>query len=153
MPLVFSFLIGFFAGLRSLTAPAVIAWAAYLGILKLEPPLALIGSLGSVVIFTLLALGELVADKLPRAPNRTDALGLVARIFTGGLTGACIAVGFGKSAITGAIIGAAGGIVGCYVGFHMRMWLTRVVGNKSFFVALFEDVIAIAGCVWVVMNS
>jgi len=41
--LTFAFLIGFFAGLRSLTAPAATAWAVYLGWLKLDRPLALIG--------------------------------------------------------------------------------------------------------------
>jgi uncharacterized membrane protein len=44
MMLLLAFLIGFFAGLRSLTAPAATAWAAYLGWLKLERPLSLIGS-------------------------------------------------------------------------------------------------------------
>ena len=39
MTLPFAFLIGFFAGLRSLTAPAVTAWAVHLGWLKLEGPL------------------------------------------------------------------------------------------------------------------
>jgi len=70
--LLFAFLIGFFAGLRSLTPPAATAWAAHLGWLKLERPLILIGSLPSVVVFTLLAVVELVADKLPQTPNRTS---------------------------------------------------------------------------------
>lgn len=53
--LALAFLIGFFAGLRSLTAPAATAWAAYLGRLKFDGPLALIGSVWSVAIFRLLA--------------------------------------------------------------------------------------------------
>ena len=65
MTLLLAFLIGFFAGLRSLTAPAATAWAVYLGWLKLERPLSLIGSVPAVAIFTLLAVIELVADKLP----------------------------------------------------------------------------------------
>jgi len=36
--LLLVFLIGFFAGLRSLTAPAATAWATYLGWLRLERP-------------------------------------------------------------------------------------------------------------------
>src|SRR6266542_3639951 len=77
--LLFAFLIGFFAGLRSLTAPAATAWAAYLGWLKLERPLALIGSLPALAIFTLLAVFELVADKLPQIPSRTSPPGRNAR--------------------------------------------------------------------------
>jgi uncharacterized membrane protein len=79
MTLVLAFLIGFFAGLRSLTAPATTAWAVYLGSLKLQGPLALIGSIPSVAIFTVLPLVELVADKLPQTPNRTSPPGLIAR--------------------------------------------------------------------------
>ena len=48
MTLLLAFLIGFFAGLRSLTPPAATAWAAYLGWLKLERPLSLVGSAPAV---------------------------------------------------------------------------------------------------------
>jgi uncharacterized membrane protein len=90
------FFIGLFAGLRSLTAPAATAWAARLGWLRLDWPLSLIGSLPSAAIFTLLAIAELVADKLLSTPNRTSAPGLIARIVTGGLTGACVGAGEGQ---------------------------------------------------------
>jgi uncharacterized membrane protein len=82
--LLLAFLIGIFAGLRSLTSPVTMAWAAHLGWLKLEAPLSYIGSLPSVVILTLLAVAELVGDKLPRTPNRTAPLGLIARLVIGG---------------------------------------------------------------------
>ena len=150
MTLVLAFLIGFFAGLRSLTAPAITAWAVYLGWLKLQGSLAPIGSIFSVAIFTLLAVVELVADKLPQTPNRTSPAGLIARIVMGGLTGACIAVGGGYGAIIGAVLGALGGIVGCFGGFQARTGLVKVLGTRDTYVALIEDVIAIAGCFWVV---
>jgi uncharacterized membrane protein len=79
MTLFFAFLVGFFAGLRSLTPPAATAWAAYLGWLKLDWPFSLIGSLPSVGIFTVVALAEIVADKLPQSPSRTAPPGLIAR--------------------------------------------------------------------------
>jgi uncharacterized membrane protein len=78
MTLLFAFLIGLFAGLRSLTAPAATAWAAHLGWLRLDRPLSLIGSIPSVAIFTLLSAVELVGDKLPKTPNRTSPPGLIA---------------------------------------------------------------------------
>ena len=56
MTLLLAFLIGLFAGLRSLTPPAATAWAVYLGWLKLQGPLALIGTLPAVIVLTLLAL-------------------------------------------------------------------------------------------------
>jgi uncharacterized membrane protein len=93
MTLLFAFLIGLFAGLRSLTPPAAVAWAVHLGWLKLARPLSLIGSLPAVIILSLLALTELILDKLPNTPNRTAPPGLIARIVTGGFTGACVSLG------------------------------------------------------------
>ena len=150
MTTLFAFLIGFFAGLRSLTAPAATAWAAHLGWLKLERPLSLIGSIPSVVIFTVLAVGELVADKLPKTPSRTSPPGLIARIVTGGITGACVAFGGGQAAHLGAVLGAAGGVVGCYAGYQARTRLVKALATRDIYVALVEDLVAVLGCFWVV---
>jgi uncharacterized membrane protein len=150
MTLVFAFLIGLFGGLRALTAPAVTAWAVHLGWLKLEGPLSLIGSVTSVVIFTLLAAAELVADKLPQTPSRTAPPGLIARILMGGLTGACVAAGGGQGAVLGAVLGIVGGIVGCFGGYQARTRLVKALGTPDIFVALVEDLVAVFGCLWVV---
>lgn len=150
MSLFLAFLIGSFAGLRSLTAPAVVAWAAHLGWLKLEPPLSLIGSLPAVIILTLLAAGELVADKLPSTPKRTAALGLIARMVTGGIAGACVAVGGGQGALPGAALGVVGGVVGAFVGYQVRSRVVKGLGVRDLYVALAEDLVAIAGCLWIV---
>jgi uncharacterized membrane protein len=150
MTLLLAFLIGFFAGLRSLAAPAATAWAVRLGWLKLEGLLALIGSIPSVAIFTLLAIVELVTDKLPGTPNRTSPLGLIARIVTGTLTGACVAAGGGQGIPVGALLGAVGGVVGCFGGYQARTRLVKVLGAPDIYVALLEDLVAVAGCLWVV---
>jgi uncharacterized membrane protein len=151
MTLLFAFLIGFFAGLRSLTAPAVTAWAVHLGWLSLEGrPLSFMGSIPSVAIFTLLALVELVADKLPKTPSRTAAPGLIARIVMGALTGACVAASGAQSVLPGALLGAAGGVVGCFGGYRARTQLVKALNTRDIYVALLEDLVAIAGCLWVV---
>jgi len=150
MTLVFAFLIGFFAGLRSLTAPAATAWAVHLGWLKLQGPLALMGSIPSVAIFSLLAVVELVADKLPKTPSRTAPPGLIARIIMGGLTGACVAVGGGKGTLSGAVLGIVGGVVGCFGGYEARTGLVKALHTPDISVALVEDLVAIAGSLWVV---
>ncbi len=153
MTLVFAFLIGLLAGLRSLTAPAVVAWAVYLDWLKLSRPLSLIGSVPSVAIFTVAACVELVVDKLPKAPNRTEPLGLIARIVTGGLTGACISASAGQGALVGAVLGAAGGVVGCFAGYKARTGLVKALGTRDLYVALLEDFVAIAGCLLIVSRA
>lgn len=150
MTLVLVFLIGFFAGLRSLTAPAATAWAGYLGWLRLERPLSLVGSLPSALIFTIAAVAELVADKLPKTPSRTSPPGLIARIVMGGLSGACVAASAGHSALLGAGLGAVGGVVGCFAGYHARTRLVKALGTPDFYVALVEDLVAIGGSLWVV---
>jgi len=150
MTLLFAFLIGLFAGLRSLTPPAAVAWAVYLGWLKLARPLSLIGSLPAVITLSLLAITEIIFDKLPNTPNRTAPPGLIGRIVTGGLTGACVSLGGGKSAFVGAALGAVGGIVGCFGGHHARAWLVKSVGQPDFNIALLEDLIAIGGSLFIV---
>jgi uncharacterized membrane protein len=150
MPFVLAFLIGVFAGLRSLTAPAATAFAAYQGWLRLDGPLAYIGSLPSVIVFTVLAIGEIIMDKLPKTPARTTIVPLVGRILLGALCGACVASAGGASALVGAVLGALGGVAGTFGGYHVRKYLVSSLKIKDFYVALVEDIITIAGCLWVV---
>ncbi len=150
MALLFAFLIGFFAGLRSLTAPATVAWAVYLDWLKLARPLSLIGSIPSVVILTVLAGGELLFDKLPKTPSRTSAPGLIGRILTGGVTGACISMSGGQGALVGAGFGVVGGVVGSFAGYQARSRIVKALGVRDMYIALIEDLVAVAGCLLIV---
>src|SRR4051812_11199552 len=98
--------IGFVAGLRSLTAPTAVSWAAFLGWLNLQgSPLAFMGSRWAVVIYTLLALLEYVADLLPRTPNRTTPGPLITRIVLGGVSGAALTISAGQTFVVGALLG------------------------------------------------
>ncbi len=151
MTLFLAFLIGFFAGLRSLAPPAVTAWAAHLGWLKLHGPLAIMGSVYSVAIFTVLALGELAADKWwAKIPDRTSLPALMARVVSGALVGACVAVAAGDGLVPCAALGGLGGIAGAFAGFHARRRLVRGLGLPDFPVAVIEDAVAIGGCLWIV---
>lgn len=135
--------IGIVAGLRSLTAPAVIAWGAHLGWLHLQgSPLAFMGSTAAVAIFSLLAVGELVADKLPMTPKRTALAPLIARILTGGLCGACLCAAAGKSLLIGTLLGGIGAVIGAFVGYGIRKRLA--VRIKDFVIALCEDLVAVS---------
>jgi len=136
--------IGFVAGLRSLAAPAVVAWAAHLGWLNLQnSPLAFMGTLWAVAIFTVLAIVELVADQLPNTPARTAAVGLSARVVTGSLSGACVAVGAGGTLWLGIFAGAIGAIAGTFGGYQARVRLVRTLGVPDYAVAIPEDLVAI----------
>jgi uncharacterized membrane protein len=144
--LFLAFLIGVIGGLRTMTAPAVVAWAANRHWLNLyNSPLAFMGSTAAVAVFTLLALGELVIDKLPSTPNRTRLAGLIGRTVLGGLSGAGVAVAGSQSIAVGAILGVAGAIAGAFGGYEVRKRLVRALKVPDFVIALLEDAVAIAG--------
>lgn len=151
MSFLSAFLTGVLAGLRSLTPPAVVGWAVHLGRLKIDGPLAHMGDTVSVTIFTILAIGEFIADKLPWTPSRTTPLGLGARIVTGGLTGACVVAAGGGPALIGALLGAAGGMAGAFGGYQARIRLVKALGVRDLVIALAEDLVAVGGCVGVVL--
>jgi uncharacterized membrane protein len=149
--LLLAFLIGVVAGLRSLTAPAVVAWAAHRNWLNLNnTPLAFMGSTAAVAIFALLAVVELVADQLPSTPSRTKPPGLIARILLGGLSGASVALAGAQSIALGAILGAAGGIAGAFGGYEVRTRLVRALKVRDIVIAVLEDAVAIAGGLFIV---
>jgi uncharacterized membrane protein len=144
LALLLAFGIGVVAGLRSLTAPAVVAWAAHLGWIDLSrSPLAFMGSGWATGIFTLLAVLELVADQLPATPARTTAGPLTARIVMGMLTGACLGTAGGVSLWAAAILGALGAVAGAFGGYRARVGLVRALRVPDFPVALLEDLVAI----------
>jgi uncharacterized membrane protein len=134
--------IGIVAGLRSLTAPAAVAWGAHLSWLNLHgSPFAFIGSTPAVAILSVLATGELVADKLPMIPKRTAPAPLMARIITGGLCGACFYAAAGKSLLAGTLLGGIGGVVGAFLGYGIRRRLDLHI--KDLVVAVCEDLVAV----------
>jgi uncharacterized membrane protein len=136
--------IGFAAGLRALTPPAVVAWAAHLGWLNLNnSPLAFMGSMITVVIFSLLAVLELIGDVRPSTPKRTAPMPLIARILMGGLCGACLCAASNQSLIIGAILGALGGVIGAFTGYEVRRKLVTALNIKDIFIALLEDLVTI----------
>jgi len=146
---VLAFLIGIVAGLRSMTAPAAAAFAARFGGLHVaDTPLAFMGYAFTPWILGVLALGELVTDKLPSTPSRKVPVQFGGRILTGGLSGATIGAGSG-SLIAGLLLGALGALVGTLGGAAARGALARAFGSDRP-AALLEDVVAIAAAVMIV---
>jgi uncharacterized membrane protein len=136
--------VGFAAGLRALTPPAVVAWAAHLGWLNLNnSPLAFMGSTIAVVIFSILAVFELIGDVRPQTPRRTAPIPLVVRSLTGAFCGACLCAAGNQTLIVGAILGGVGGIIGAFAGYETRRNLVSALNIKDIFVALLEDLVTI----------
>jgi len=145
--LVLAFLIGVIAGLRSMTAPAAVSWAALLGWLHVKNTwLAFLGFQFTPYIVTVLAIGELIADKLPKTPSRKAPGPFGFRLVSGALCGAALDAG----SLGGAIAGALGAIAGTLGGYEFRMRLVKASGGRDFPIALLEDVIAVGGAVLIV---
>jgi len=147
---VFALLIGVIAGLRAMTAPAAVSWAAALGWINLEGTwAAFMGATITPWIFTVLAIVELVTDQLPQTPSRKVPTQFGARIISGAFCGAVIAAPSGQW-IGGLIAGAIGAVLGTLGGYEARKRLVAVTGGRDLPIALLEDVIAIGGAIWIV---
>jgi uncharacterized membrane protein len=147
---VLALVIGVVAGLRTLTAPAAISWAAYLGWLQLSDTwLAFLGYAWTPWIFTILGLVELVADQLPSTPSRTVPVQFGARLVLGALSGAAICAA-GGSPVVGAVFAVVGAVIGTLGGRTIRGKLATVFGNDHP-AAIIEDVVAIGIAVMTVL--
>src|SRR6478736_1055136 len=131
MLLLLAFLIGIIAGLRAMTAPAAVAWAAALGWLDVsQTPLAFMGYRWAPWVFTLLAVVELITDQLPSTPSRKVPMQFAARLIMGGLAGATIGV-TGVSLIGGLIAGVVGAAIGTFGGAAARGKLAAAFGKDT----------------------
>lgn len=137
--------IGVVAGLRALTAPAVLAWAALLHWINLDGTwVSWMGHPLTVTVLTVLALIELVTDKLPSTPDRTIAVQFGARILLGAFAGAVLGTAWGYrwSSLGAGMIGA---VLGTVAGCRLRTRLTSAAGGHDLSVALLEDMVAVLG--------
>lgn len=150
---LFALLIGVVAGLRALTAPAAISWAACCGWLNLEGSwLAFLGYAWTPWILTVLAIGELVTDQLPSTPSRTVPVQFATRVVTGAVSGAAIGIAGGVPWIGALVAGAVGAVIGTLGGRAVRAKLAAAFGRDRP-AALIEDVVAIGGALLIVMAA
>jgi uncharacterized membrane protein len=148
---LFALLIGVVAGLRAMTAPAVVSWAACCGLLDLEGSwLAFLGNAWTPWILSVLALAELATDQLPSTPSRTVPVQFATRIVTGAVSGAALGLAGGVPWIGALVAGAIGAVIGTLGGRAARARLAAGFGRDRP-AALVEDVVAIGGAVLVVM--
>ena len=144
MSLLLSFLLGGVAGLRTMTPPAMLAWAAHLGWLPLAgTAFAFLANFWARILLTIAALGEFVADQLPSTPSRTVPMQFGARLISGGFCSAAIGLAHGNlmACIAAGVLGA---IVGTLGGRAARARLAAAFG-KDRPAALIEDAVAILG--------
>jgi len=130
--------IGAVAGLRTLAAPAVLAWAAKRRWIRLgNSPFATIISAQASTRLTDLAVSELIADKLPFTPSRLKAGPLASRVVSGAVCGATIYGVVERPLVEGAVLGGVGAIAGALAlqtdpGAHRIAQLMREARPQAF---------------------
>ncbi|HSN73402.1 MAG TPA: DUF4126 family protein [Steroidobacteraceae bacterium] len=146
---ILALVIGVVAGLRSMTAPAAVAWAATLGWVDLTGTwLEFLGTGLTPSVLTLVALGELIVDKVPGVPSRTILVAFLVRVASGFVCGAALVASSGPMWL-GGIAGLAGAAIGTFGGAAFRARLTHLLGRWP--AALIEDAIALATAAAVIL--
>jgi uncharacterized membrane protein len=143
-PLRRSALLGASAGLRSQMPFAVVANAVSRGEVQIDGDW-IDGWLRNprvVQLATLSAIGELVIDKLPFIPPRTDAAQFAGRLLFGALAGAIGARHDNQPLSAGATAGALAAGIAATIGTTIRQTLPDLANLPAISVALVEDAIA-----------
>ena len=149
MVYLLALVIGIISGLRTMTAPAAMSWAAYLGYLNLGGSwLAFMGYRFTPWILSVLALGEFVTDQLPSTPSRKVPVQFGARLISGALSGAMVGAD-GGILWGGLVAGIVGAVMGTLGGAAARSRLATALGH-DLPAALIEDAVAIIGAILVV---
>ena len=138
-----AFVLGVVCGLRSMVGLAAASWAANLQQIPLEGTwLSFLGFRFTPYITSLLAIGEVINDKLPKTPSRLVPPQFGGRVAMGALTGSAIGLSQGHL-IIGALSGIIGSVVGTLAGAKARAFVAKLFG-RDFPAALLEDILAVA---------
>ena len=143
--LLLALLIGVIAGLRALTAPAVVAWGAFLGWIDVDGKWSeWVANPITVTVLTIFLLVELVTDQLPKTPSRKTPPQFITRLLMGAFAGAVIGSAFFHtfSALGAGVVGA---VIGTLGGAEARSRLVAANGGKDRPVAIGEDIVAVGG--------
>jgi uncharacterized membrane protein len=132
-------------------APAIVSWFARENLLAIGSTyLALMSYTITAISFTLLAVFELIVDKLPKTPSRKQPLSFAVRILTGSLVGATVAASADKI-VLGIVCGALGAVVGTLGGAAARAKLAVVFG-RDYRAAVLEDLVGIGIALFAILK-
>ena len=141
--------LGAVAGMRSMTAPAALSLHFTRAIGRprsSQPPAAWLASPRAATALSLLALGELVGDKLPFVPDRVDPLPLAGRAVAGALVGAAVVGANGgdtRRTVVGGLLGAAAAVAAAHLFYRLRRGAAERLGVPDPLLAFAEDALAI----------
>ena len=140
--LISAFVLGVACGLRAIVGLAAVSWAAESRLLPLQGTwLSFLGARITPYITSVLAVGEMINDKLPKTASRLVPPQFGARVVMGALTGSAIGVSHGQL-VVGIVSGVVGSVVGTLGGSKARSFAAGLF-RRDLPAAFLEDVIAV----------
>jgi uncharacterized membrane protein len=137
--------LGTLAGMRSTSAPVIASHIlSHHQSKNLEhSPLRFMQSKSVATTLKVLALGEIVGDKLPSAPNRIKPAAVGFRVLSGALAGASIYKATGGKVLTGALLGGAVALASTYGSFFLRKSTVKTSHIVDPIIGAIEDALVI----------
>lgn len=138
--------IGMLAGMRTSSAPAITSQILSHHYSKrlARSPLKFMQSKKVANTLTVLSVSELIADKLPSTPNRTQPAGVIFRGLSGALAGASIYKASGNNVLAGTLLGAASAIASTFICFSLRKSVVKNTSVPDPIIGAIEDALVIA---------
>jgi len=142
-----SLALGVIAGMRAVSAPAI---ASHLlsrnkSIHLLHSGINFMQSDSWAAGLKVMAVAELIADKMPFTPARTKPLGIAGRALSGSLCGAAISKANGSSVIAGMAIGTGAAIVSTFACYFLRREIGKRAHIDDPILGAIEDSVVLAG--------
>jgi uncharacterized membrane protein len=147
--------LGIMAGMRSNAGPAAashILSQQYSAELD-KSPLKFMQSPQVSNVLKVLALAELVGDKLPNAGNRIVPVSVIFRCSAGALAGASMYKASGNNAFKGALLGAAAAFGSTFASFYFRKDLVQKTHIYDPVLGVVEDTLVLGGAVYLSRNA
>lgn len=141
-PLIRALLIGTVAGMRCMSAPAIVTNEISLHKDETLGPLGLMGDPRVQKFFDIAAGLELAADKLPQIGARTETGPLVARAISGAVSGAAVSRANRANALLGALAGGVAAVVAAHLFYSARKHANQHLGIPDPLLAVAEDTAA-----------
>lgn len=138
--------LGAVSGMRAMSAPAILSHFLSRSAQSSlhNSPLDYLQGSKLTTVLKVLAVAEVVADKLPAIPDRITPSSLLVRTISGAVVGAASSGVNGRSKVKGALLGGIGAIAASYVFFYLRKKLVQTTGLPDTGIALLEDTLAIS---------
>jgi len=136
-----------------MAAPAIVSRFAHAGLLPLQDSqIKFLGHKNSAKTTAIMALGEMVADKLPFIPSRTSVFPLVTRAVSGALSATAFTKARKRSAVIGGLIGSLAAVGASYGAYKLRKSVGQKLHVPDTIVAIAEDAM-VAACGFALLRA